>query len=191
MLTCSLTYRGLVCVGCRVSRSICGGRISHWLVGVGPAAPRAPSIDAVAPNTGLLCCDVTPDGGATRTTFALTTVSRVSWSRPVGPLKHKNTILWDGSAELHGNSSHSSHMSITYLTDVGPCRYVTTSWSNLLLLSSERKSTFALKMESVGPTSNGGAYVANYAASHTTILERLSWRDLLLWTFVLTVTKAS
>jgi hypothetical protein len=110
MLTYSLTYRGLVGVGCRVSRSICGdhgGSISHWLIGVGPAAPRAPSIDAVASNTGLLCCDVTSHGGTTNTTFTLTTVSRVSWSRPIGPLKHKNTILWDGSAEhehyiLHG-----------------------------------------------------------------------------------------
>lgn len=92
------TYRRLMRVGCGVSRGTCGahgGRISHWLKGVSPTAPRSSSIDAVPPNTGLLCCDVTPNRGTTRTTFTLTTVSRVSWSRPVGPLKHNNTILSD------------------------------------------------------------------------------------------------
>lgn len=82
------TYRRLMCVG-----SICvahGGRIPQRREGVSAPAPRVSSVDAVPPEISLLCCDVTAHRGTSRTTFTLTTVSRISWSRSIGPLKQNN-----------------------------------------------------------------------------------------------------
>ena len=67
-----------------------GGRISQWRVGVSPSSPRAAPVDAIPANIRLLWRDVTANRRTTRAAFTLTTVSRISWSRPARPLKQNN-----------------------------------------------------------------------------------------------------
>jgi len=93
--SCELaTYRRLMRVPCRIRSGISrahGGCISQWRVGVSPPSPRAAPVDAIPANIRLLWGDVTANRRTTRTTFTLTPVSRISWSRPAGPLKQNNT----------------------------------------------------------------------------------------------------